>query len=127
MVSAADNIELQFELPAELPSYSPEQRVRYAAALRRLAAWLNEQANEIDGDVLLTVQEAAALVGRTEEAVRVWARHGLGEFDPVAHRYLIRRSRLVAHVLATQGVLPAGLLDYEACSQRWEDGRADSF
>jgi hypothetical protein len=109
-VVPAAAIDLQFELPAELPDYSPEERVRYAAALRRLAAWLTEQANEIDGDVLLTVQEAALAAGRSEEAVRVWARHGLGEFDPVAHRYLIRRSRLVAHVLATQGgVLPAGL------------------
>jgi hypothetical protein len=108
-VAAIADDNLPFELPIDLPRYSPEQRAHYAAALRRLAAWLNEQANEIDGDALLTVQQTASLVGRTEEAVRVWARHGLGEFDPVAHRYLIRRSRLIAHVLATQGVLPAGL------------------
>jgi hypothetical protein len=31
--------------------------------------------------VLLTVQDAALLVRRSEEAVRVWARHGIGEFD----------------------------------------------
>jgi hypothetical protein len=63
-----------------------------------------------NGDALLTVQEAAVLVGRTDEAVRVWVReHGIGEYDPIAHRYLIWRSRLIAFVLATQGVLPAGL------------------
>jgi hypothetical protein len=79
--------------------------------LRRLAARLTEQANRIDGDVLLTTQESAALVGRCEETVRVCIReHGIGEHDPIAHRYLIRRSRLIAHILATQGVLPVGLL-----------------
>jgi hypothetical protein len=110
VLAAAITDDIQFELPVGLPDYSPEQRVRYAAALRRLAARLTEQANEIDGDVLLTTQQAAVLAGRCQEAVRVWVReHGIGEFDPVAHRYLIRRSRLIEHVLRTQGVLPAGL------------------
>jgi hypothetical protein len=63
-----------------------------------------------DGDALLTVQEAAVLVGRTDEAVRVWVReYGIGEYDEIAHRYLIWQSRLVAHVIKAQGTLPAGL------------------
>jgi hypothetical protein len=89
---------------------SAEDRAAYAAELRRLADTLNAEADRLDGDVLLTVQEAAVLAGRSDEAVRVWVRqHGIGELDPVAQRYMIRRSRLVAFVLQSQGTLPAGL------------------
>jgi hypothetical protein len=113
MVSAAaitdDNpgLDLPFDLPAEIASLAPEVR---AVELRRIADVLHTEADRLDGDVLLTTQQAATLAGRCEEAVRVWVReHGIGEYDPVAHRYLIRRSRLIEHVLRTQGVLPAGL------------------
>jgi hypothetical protein len=107
VIPAADRV---FDLPADAETLPAEDRAAFAAELRQLAAFLNERADQLDGDVLLTVQEAAVLAGRSDEAVRVWVReHGIGEFDPVAHRYMIRRSRLVAHVLATQGVLPAGL------------------
>jgi hypothetical protein len=99
-----------FELPADLETLPAEDRASLAATLRRLAVFLNARADELDGDILLTVQECAQLAGRSDEAVRVWIRdHGIGEYDPVARRYMIRRSHLVAHVLATQGVLPAGL------------------
>jgi hypothetical protein len=102
--------DLVFELPADIETRPLEDRAGFAAELRRLAAFLNERADQLDGDVLLTVQQAAQLAGRTDEAVRVWVReHGIGEFDRTAHRYLIRRSRLIAHIMATEGTLPAGL------------------
>jgi hypothetical protein len=102
--------DLVFELPADIEARPIEDRAALAASLRRLAVFLNERADQLDGDVLLTVQEAAQLAGRSDEAVRVWIReHDIGEFDPVAHRYMIRRSRLIAHVLSAQGSLPAGL------------------
>jgi hypothetical protein len=94
--------QVDLSLP-DLTDFSREQRARYVAALRRLA-------DEIEGDALLTVQQAATLVGRTEEAVRVWARCGLGEYDQIARRYLIKRSLLVEYVRKAQGgTLPAGL------------------
>jgi hypothetical protein len=37
------------------------------------------------------------------------ARFGIGHFDAKAHGYLVSRSRLVAHMLATYGRLPHGL------------------
>jgi hypothetical protein len=48
VVPVADD-NLPFELPIDLPRYSPEQRAHYdyAAALRRLAAWLNEQPTKL--------------------------------------------------------------------------------
>jgi hypothetical protein len=51
---------------------SLEDRAGFAAALRQLAAFLNERVDQLDGDVLLTVQQTAKLAGRTDEAVRVW-------------------------------------------------------
>jgi hypothetical protein len=98
-----------FDLPADIEDQPLEDRAALAAELRRRAVFLNERADQLDGDVLLTVQEAAELCGRTDECVRVWIREHVGEFNPVARRFMIRRSRLVAHVLTTQGVLPAGL------------------
>jgi hypothetical protein len=112
VTAAAD---LVFDLPAGLEEQPLEDRAAFAAELRRLAAFLNERADQLDGDVLLTVQEAAQLAGRTDECVRCWVReHRIGELDRVAHRYLMRRSRLIAHVLQTQGVLPAGLRNLSA-------------
>jgi hypothetical protein len=96
--------------PAGIETRPIEASAALAAELRRLAAFLNERADELDGDILLTVQEAAQLAGRTDEAVRVWIRkHGIGVYDPVARRHMIRKSHLVAYVLESQGVLPAGL------------------
>jgi hypothetical protein len=76
---------LGFELPADIETRPIEDRVAFAAELRRLAVVLNAEADELDGDVLLTIQEAAQLAGRSDEAVRVWVRkHGIGTYDPTA-------------------------------------------
>jgi hypothetical protein len=75
-----------------------------------IAASAKVRAVLVDGDQLLTVQEAARLAGRSDEAVRIWCRQaGIGEYDVVARRYFISRRLLVEHILQNQGVLPHGL------------------
>jgi hypothetical protein len=99
---------LVFDLPAE-PADIEDQPLALAAELRRLADELHAAADRLDGGYM-TIQEAAEAIGRSPENVRQWARRfGIGHFDDASHCYVISRSKLVAHVLATQGRLPHGL------------------
>jgi hypothetical protein len=103
MIPATD---LVFELPADVETRSPEDR---AAELRQRADALNAEADRLDGGPL-TTQEAAEAIGRSEECVRQWIRrYGIGHLDDRAHRFMVSRSKLVAHMLQTYGRLPHGL------------------
>jgi excisionase family DNA binding protein len=83
-------------------------RVR-AVELRRIADALNAEADRLDGGYM-TTQQAAEVIGRSEENLRQWVRRfGIGHFDSGAHRYVISRSKLTAHMLAAYGPLPHGL------------------
>lgn len=65
-----------------------------------------------DFDPELTVQQAARLVGRSDECVRLWCvRRKLGRFSTQWRRYRIRHSELVRFWIANFGAatLPAGL------------------
>jgi hypothetical protein len=103
---------LVFELPAEpadIETRPLEDRASLAAELRRLADVLNAEADKLDGG-WLTTQEAAEAIGRSEECIRQWIRrYGIGYLDARAHRFVVSRSKLVAHMLQAYGRLPHGL------------------
>jgi hypothetical protein len=96
-------------LPTDVETRSAEERARLAAELRRRAAALNAEADALDGGHL-TTGEAAEAIGRSEECIRQWIRrYGIGYRDDRAHRFMVSRSKLVAHMLQAYGRLPHGL------------------
>jgi hypothetical protein len=102
--------DLVFELPADIEDQPLEARAALAAELRQRASALNAEADALDGG-WLTTQEAADAIGRSEECIRQWIRrYGIGYRDDRAHRFMVSRSKLVAHMLATYGRLPHGLV-----------------
>ncbi len=90
-------------------------RERGADVMRRLGAIYLEEAQRLDP--WLTVKEAAELIHRDEETVRLWCKNeGLGIFDRSdgpRGRYRFRRSELIAwwRKRFPGGTLPAALRD----------------
>ena len=71
---------------------------RYLVAGRRQAVVL------VDGDQMLTTQQAAALAGRSDECIRQWVREsGIGVFDETLNRYFISRRRLEKYLIERHG------------------------
>jgi hypothetical protein len=101
-----------FELPAEpadIEDQPLEDRAAFAAELRQRATALNAEADRLDGGHM-TTQEAAEAIGRSEECIRQWIRrYGIGYRDDRAHRFMVSRPKLTAHILSTYGTLPHGL------------------
>lgn len=63
-------------------------------------------------DPLMTTTQAAGAVGISREAIRLWGHKGLGRFDAITGRLLIRKSELVAFVGAHWDRVPRALAEF---------------
>lgn len=104
------------DLLADMLRRRAASRADEVATLQRLVAELSAALaakTRDEADEQLTVKEAAALAGRSEECIRDWCRGvpGLARLDPDAHKYRISLARLRAQALRLDGRLPAALAE----------------